>query len=91
MAKTPAKTPAKTKTRVKGAVAKTRAKTRFKGNSRTTIPELVTGVRFHRTKYLAEIGLGLQGKGKVVHIGCFPTWQEAARAFDAVAKVARGA
>ena len=60
-------------------------------NSRPTIPEWVTGVRFHQKKYLAEIGLGLQGKGNVVHIGCFPTWQEAARAFDAVAKVARGA
>ena len=60
-------------------------------NSRPTIPEWVTGVRFHQTKYVAEIQLGLQGKGKMVHIGRFPTWQEAACAFDAVAKVARGA
>ena len=60
-------------------------------NSRTTIPEWVTGVRFHQKKYRADIKLGLQGKAKMVHIGRFPTWQEAARAFDAVAKVARGA
>ena len=59
-------------------------------NSRTTIPEWVTGVRFHRTKYLAEINLGLQCKWKGLFIGCFPTWQEAACAFDAVAKVVRG-
>ena len=87
MAKTPAKTPAKTKTRVKGAVAKTRAKTRFKGNSRPTIPEWVTGVHVSKGKFRAQIRTG----ERTMFIGRFPTWQEAARAFDAVAKVARGA
>ena len=74
MAKTPAKTPAKTKTRVKGAVAKTRAKTRFKG------------VDVSKGLCRAQIRMG----ERTMFIGRFPTWQEAARAFDAVAKLIRG-
>ena len=74
MAKTPAKTPAKTKTRVKGAVAKTRAKTRFKG------------VDVSKGLCRAQIRMG----ERMMFIGRFRTWQEAARAYDAVAKLIRG-
>ena len=58
-------------------------------NSRPTIPEGVTGVCFDRAKrkYKADISLR---KNKMLFIGRFPTWEEAARAFDAVAKLMHG-
>ena len=55
-------------------------------NSRPTIPEGVTGVDVNQGSCRARIEMG----GRTLFIGRFPTWPEAARAYDAVAKLIRG-